>query len=400
MMGTASKLATLMGALLISANAGAGAEQPSVEPTPSLTPPKPEVDFGYDGGFFLRAPEGTTLVVNGFAQPRYTYSRAEGSELHNFDLALGRLAFSGDLWGEDVSYFLQFEGSTFGNTNLIQMLDWNMTYSVSPELNIQAGRLILPFSRQFYTHPGELLFSDLSAADYAFNLPRSLGVHVFGSKGPVHYHALAVNSVRALGDVSQVNVGNDIGAAGRIEVDVLEAYGYRESAPAQESGPQLSIGAAFGYNPVVTGSAFQNTAPGDRAFNGTLDLGARFGDVTLQAAYYHRRNQRSERRGAPESTGTDTGYYAQAGVFLVPDHLELAARVSGVDFDERENVNDVNRNYAAGDILELTGGLNLYRSGHGVKLQLDYSYIELTPFGPDSTVSEQHRVRIQSQILF
>ena len=70
---------------------------------------------------------------------------------------------------------MQYEASTFGNNNRVSALDWWMKYSFSPDLAVQAGRFILPYSRQFYTHPGNLLFSDLSAADYAFNLQRAVG---------------------------------------------------------------------------------------------------------------------------------------------------------------------------------------------------------------------------------
>ena len=52
------------------------------------------------------------------------------------------------------------------------MLDWWIGYDLGKPGSFQMGRFILPYSRQFYTHPGQLLFGDLSAADYAFNLQR------------------------------------------------------------------------------------------------------------------------------------------------------------------------------------------------------------------------------------
>ena len=157
-----------------------------------------------------------------------------------------------------LNYFMQLQGSTFGNNNDLTMLDWWMKYSFAPEFALQGGRFVLPYSRQFYTHPGNLLFSDLSEADYAFNLPRGIGAHVSGKLGPLSYHAATLNSVRALDAPGQQNIGSNIGALGRLELDILKPYGYYESSPKPVTEPQLSVGVAVAYNPIDGASSFQN----------------------------------------------------------------------------------------------------------------------------------------------
>src|SRR5262245_21155101 len=64
----------------------------------------------YDGGFFVKTKDDSfALKINGFGQFRYTFfSPEQGKDNNNFDLALGRLAFSGHVFDPKFSYFLQF----------------------------------------------------------------------------------------------------------------------------------------------------------------------------------------------------------------------------------------------------------------------------------------------------
>lgn len=345
----------------------------------------------YDNGFFIRSRDNRfSLVVNGFAQARYTFFEPdEGRSTHNFDVALARLAFSGSVFDPNVAYFFQFEASTFGNNNRVTMLDWWMQYRFSPDLSVQAGRFILPYSRQFYTHPGNLLFSDLSEADYAFNLQRAVGAHAAGKFGRLSYHVAALNSIRALDAGGQQNVGDEIATLGRLELDILEPYGYLETSPTPASAPQLSVGVAAAYNPIDEASAFQNVLPGDRTTNVTLDAGFRWQRLTLQGAGYYRHNNL---KIAGRSDSDDWGYYGQIGYYLVPERWEIAGRISGVNFDQ-PNHPDV-----LGDTTEYVLGLNYYLYGHHVKLQMDYSFLERDPFIGRNR--DDHRLRVQTQVLF
>ena len=343
----------------------------------------------YDNGFFIRSKDGKySLNVNGFLQARYTLTTPDkGRSRNNFDVALARLAFSGSVFDPKVKYFFQYEATTFGNSNRSTMLDWWMQYSYSQYLNIQAGRFILPYSRQFYTHPGNLLFSDLSAADYAFNLQRAGGANVSGKMGKLSYHGVVTNSIRALDAGGQQNQGGEVAWQGRLEYDVLDPYGYLESSPTPAQTPQLSIGIAAAFNPVDEGSGFQNVRDGDRTTNVTIDGGFRYQGFTLQGAGYFRRNNHHY----VSETGHDWGYYGQLGYYLT-DKLELAGRVSGVDFQFANNTR------TAGDHREYTGGFNYYLYGHNVKLQVDYSFLDGDPFSAKSTSAS--RFRVQTQVLF
>ena len=343
----------------------------------------------YDNGFFIRSKDGRySLTLNGFLQARYTLSAPDaGKSRNNFDVALARLAFSGNIFDPKVKYFFQYEATTFGNSNQSTMLDWWMQYSHSQYLNVQAGRFILPYSRQFYTHPGNLLFPDLSEADYAFNLQRAVGAHLSGKVGRLSYHALATNSIRALDAGGQQNAGAEVAWQGRLEYDILDPYGYLESSPTPAATPQLSLGIAAAFNPVDQASRFQNVMPGDRTTNVTIDGGFRYQGLSVQAAGYYRRNNLE----AMDEIGHDWGYYGQIGYYLT-EKLEIAGRVSGVDFQFANNPR------TAGDVREYMGGFNYYLYGHSVKLQVDYSFLDGDPFVGKSTSAD--RFRVQTQILF
>ena len=343
----------------------------------------------YDKGFFIRSKDGRySLTLNGFLQARYTLTAPDaGRSRNNFDVALAHLAFSGNVFDPKVKYFFQYETTTLGNSHRSTLLDWWMQYSHSPYLRAQAGRFLLPYSRQFYAHPGHLLFPDLSEADYAFNLHRAIGLHISGKVGRLSYHALATNSIRALDAGGQQNAGAEVAWQGRLEYDILDPYGYLESSPTPAATPQLSLGIAAAFNPVDQASRFQNVMPGDRTTNVTIDGGFRYQGFSVQAAGYYRRNNFE----ALDEIGHDWGYYGQIGYYLT-EKLEIAGRVSGVDFQFANNPR------TAGDVREYTGGVNYYLYGHHVKLQVDYSFLDGEPFVEGSTGAD--RLRVQTQILF
>jgi hypothetical protein len=353
----------------------------------------PVIEAGYDDGFYIRSKDKPfSLVANALGQFRYTFTNETGGHSNQtFDVALARLALSGKMFDPNLSYFMQIQGSTFGDNNNVTMLDWWMNYKFAPELSTQAGRFVLPYSRQFYTPPAYLMFTDLSQADLSFNLPRSIGGHISGKFGPLSYSAAMLNSIRALDAPGQQNFGSNVAALGRLELDILAPYGYYETSPKPVKDPQLSVGVAVAYNPVDGTSSFQNLRKKDSTTNVTLDLGYRWDRFSLQSAGYYRYDDFTQ---PGLGTGNDWGGYTQAGFYLVPEKLEVAGQVSGVKFDKL-NVSGVFQKTTA-----YTLGLNYYIYSHNLKLQMDYSYLDNTAFKGQKSAPDNNRVRIQTQFAF
>ncbi len=340
-----------------------------------------------EGIVIIQSNPNLTMTVNGFAQARFTYYDAEyGKNQQNFNLALGRVALSGKAFHPNASYFFQIEGSTFGNSNNISFIDWVIKYKCTATgVVMQMGRIILPYSRQFYTHPGNLLFTDLSAADYAFNLPRALGVMASGSVARINYGVGVVNGIRALDSSGEVNQpGNELSYFGRLEIDILKSFGYLESSASIVEQPQLSLGIAVAVNEIDNASGFQNLKVDDKTTNLTVDGGLRIKGFVLQSAYYSRENKPAD---SSISDYTDWGFYIQSGIQVVPEKLEIAARYSTVEF---KNLSET---------FEYTTGVNYYVVNHHLKVQLDYSLIKTEMNNIDNT-TQDHRIRFQTQALF
>jgi len=84
------------------------------------------------------------------------------------------------------------------------------------------------------------------------------------------------------------------------------------------------------------------------------------------------------------------GYYAQAGYFVIPKHLELAMRYSYVD---------PNRDVSNDRQMETQGAISYYFNKHNLKLQGDVSNIHKEN-GTSKKDTDDVQYRVQAQIIF
>ena len=86
----------------------------------------PAIEAGYNDGFYVKSKDQPySMVFNGFGQFLYSNNTPQGKNLtQGFDVALARLAISGNVFDPKLLYFMQLQGSTLGNNNNITMLDW------------------------------------------------------------------------------------------------------------------------------------------------------------------------------------------------------------------------------------------------------------------------------------
>lgn len=347
----------------------------------------------YDGGFTWKTDDKRySITINGLAQARYTLNlpnKNTGNESQGFDLALGRLFFSGTAFDPNLSYFFFYQTSTLANTNRVDTIDWWGKYQLG-DVGIKAGRILPQYSRQFYTDIGKYLFMDLQLPEYAFSLQRTPGTEVMWKSGPWTLSLTAGNSVRALDSDTQQNSGLKLAGIGRVVYDVLEPYTYvQETIPDHVEKPQLSIGAAFGFNPVDADSGLQNTRAGMDTYNGTVDFGYRYQHFNTEAAAFWRKDH------SPKSTGLNDsdnyGWYWQAGYYLLPKRLELAGTASQVNFEQQQGSSYKNQTVGA-------VGLNYYFYEHNFKVQADYSHIAGEDWNDNSL--EDNKIRVQGQVYF
>lgn len=110
----------------------------------------------------------------------------------------------------------------------------------------------------------------------------------------------------------------------------------------------------------------------------------RYRGFTWDSEYYIREND-------PEGDGdsiTSDGFYTQAGYFVLPKKLEVAARYSMLD--PNEDVRD--------DVqTEYTVGINYYMRGHRQQVQADVGHFVTETAVEDK---DENRFRLQYQMIF
>ena len=395
--------------------AGHGAEQ-----TPNITTGLAPADI-YNSGFFISTTDKSySLYVNGLFQVRFTGFKPKSDVVPlgesdagtaNFDVFLGRMAVSGSAFSPSLKYFLQFQGSTAGNSNAVSMLDWFTADTLSKYLTVQVGRGWTPYSYEYYCNPGNYLFADLSTGEYAFTLPRAIGVQAYGQIGKLAYGAVIANSIPALDAGGQENFNTKLAYIGHLQYDILAPFGYVETDPTGPAKkPELTVWASGAYNPVNASSGFENVISGDTTDNANATISFRAQYFTLQGTGYFRKTNPA----GGGSSYNSWGYGEQAGYYLIPKKLEIAERFSGVNWGHADfgagapiptgSALPVDNTWYVGPAFsyhraaEDSGGLNYYMYGHHAKIQASYSYVHGNTFTDQNYGAS--RFWLQTQMMF
>ncbi len=368
----------------------------------------------YNGGFYVESKDKSfSLYANGLFQVRYTgfvphQSVANFGEpttgTSTFDVYLARVALSGSVFKPSLKYFLQVQGNTAGDSNGLSFIDWFVSDTYSKAFTVQVGRSYTPYSFEYYCSPANYLFADLSTAEIAFTLPRAIGVEASGQVGKLSYAGFVANSIRALDAGGQENFNSKLAYIGHAQLDILAPYGYVETDPSGSAPKQeLTFWGSAAYNPIASSSQYENVTAGDTTVNANSTLAYRVGTFSLQTTGYWRKT--TQVSGTP--TKNSWGYGEQAGIYLKPKKLELAERISGVNWGAPDNLSAstaVENTWFVGPgfpfhrVTENSIGMNYYMFGHHAKLQADYSYLYGNTFTDKSFGAT--RIRLQTQLQF
>ena len=412
------------------------------------------IKFGYDRGLYTQFKDKFQLKVRLRIQFRFTDSRVNTAYgtvgdnknypgppdsagvptfrmiregLDEFAVKRARLVFEGFAFNPDINYFVQFRNDTNGSTtqptttrSTAQLYDAYITFKQISWANLRLGQYRTHFGRQEFFSSALLQFEDRGFVAEAF-VPnvidrRDQGVTVFSdqAKYPVNYafgvfNGVGINLTR-LGLNSPGNA-NELMYVGRITADLLGKPGYPEGDLAYSLTPQLAVGASYGYNAGLqtnTTGAGSNTqittaiaslGNGRLLNQGIVDIGTtgvdfvfKYRGFSLQGEGFVRNVNTHDHS---KQIGNATGYYVQAGYFILPGTLEVVGRWSAMDPDTR----------AAQDLMTSgVGGVNWYLNGHEHKLQFDYGVVT-THLSAADTLSGavtliENRFRLQYTIVF
>jgi len=367
---------------------------------------------GYDEGFYIkRSDEVFLLKISGMMQVRWTgtqrrtdnlrvYGRTRQDDTGGFEVQYLELNFDGQIHGPKLLYHISLIGDT-DRENAWQTYYAQILYECSEELVLSAGILDLPQGFNNLVADHKQLFVDRAMAEEVFNVGYTPGVALSGLLfGRLEYAVGVFNGI-----------GNTTDGPSREELDTNFAYaasliyhllgdgvGDDETDLPFRRDPLWDVGGSFAYhddNGDLSGSGFYSIpdrvrrgrgiggyAEADLTGTELLQFGAhtafRWRGFSLTAEWYLRVID-GEGAHSPWELLTDRsdpvhfqGGYIEAGYFVLPKKLELAARLGGI-WD------------AGGDgTWEYTFGVNYYPFGsHNFKIQADFTRIDEVPL--DST---------------
>ncbi len=374
---------------------------------------------GWKKGLYFQTADGkysTKFRVR--IQPQYSYTSAskikEGKDDQStFRIRRAKVSWEGNLFSKNLDYKFQLNAAVSNWQDVLE--DAYVNYKVIDPFRIQFGQEKVQYNRQELNSSGRLELVDRSLAADAFrfstvdsttntvctlpgggtvtgsgitcgagatttttttNTPRQFhfdtGLIFWGTafNRKMEYYAGIMNGTGP----NRLDTNNRFLYTGRLVGNILGDYGYSESDVEYSEHPSLTIGASGGYKKqeVTNAALYQEGA----------ELGFKYKGASLQGEFYARQ---TNSQGAAATT-KDYGYYVQAGYFVLPRHLELAARASQVFLAGANN-----------NKAEYMGGINYYFLGHDLKIQTDFSYLKNET---TKGVANDFRARAQLQAWF
>lgn len=341
-----------------------------------------DVKIGYKvgKGITFESPDGDyklNLLLP--VQFRFTYNNLESAADNNtFAINQASLKAKGNVFNENLRYEFKLKGATrTANSGNVVVEDMWMDYFPVSYFGIRAGQIKTPFMVQGMNSSEALQFVDRSLFAGIFNPGLDIGVDVHGNlfHKKANYHIFALN-----GDgQNTINTNQGLMVGGRLEYVPFGELKYSESDPENSQELNLAFGAGYMYN--SKGTTYQaGTIPfGTKASTGTVDATVKYKGFSFQGMAALTRAHE-----APTKL-TNFGYNGQVGYFLIPEHLEVAAKYGGVIFS------DAIRNQ-----YEYSLGLNYFVVGHGIKIQTDYALLQ----NVRGSNLNDHRIRSQVQVVF
>jgi len=374
-----------------------------------------------DGFTFTSADGKYQGSIGGFMQLRYTFADVDaandtsGKTVQNssaFAMNRVKLFFNGYSLTPDLTYKLQLnitKGNILSTGQEIE--EAYLNYRIIDEAQLRFGQDKVPFARQFIVSSANQQFIDLSHVATAFAPGYDNGLTLNGKLigGLVNYN------VGVFGGVGQgmVATTNDNAIVGRIAVNPLGDMKYIESDVDYSEEPLVSAGANY-YGDTIKNGATTNLnifsssgwigigsplMPASGKFGATeklnintvgYDAAFKWRGLYAQSEYFLGRAEGQ----SSHNTLRARGFYGQAGYFVIPKQLEIAARYAYLDPNH-----DVSNDHW----VESTGAVSWYLNKHNLKVQADYTDIhkqQALAFNSGPNATDDKRVRLQAQLIF
>ncbi|MEX0773098.1 MAG: porin [Balneolales bacterium] len=302
------------------------------------------------------------LNTSGLLQSRYEYTFLKDYEnLSSFYLRRIRLDFSGQLFGEQISYRIRPE---FART--VGLEDAWINYAYNAQAQFRFGLVPVPFHWYRFISSSRHHFVERGVPSETFGFPsgRDFGLMFHGrnEKNSLSYQAGIFDGAGP--DFTQSNSSGNV-ISGRLVAAVNGEVPEDETALEHFAEPNLSFGLgiqAANKNESRDWAIGRTALSNNRAdwITGTSDISLRWMGLSVTADGFLRKVN-------PEAIDVDDyhgwAYMTSAGYFIKPQRLELVARYSDLRLDAEDP--DTNES-------EMGIGLNIYHRDHDLKTRIQY----------------------------
>lgn len=349
--------------------------------TTIYTPDEEKLSLG-----FKSADDNYSLGIGFRMQFRYTFKDNDGDygkrDTQNMDVRRARLCFGGNIYSKMTHYYIELDGDSFD----VGVRDFYVYWTPMPELNAKLGYFKVPFNQQRMTTSGKLLLQDRSIASEQFDQDRDYGFDIYGKpfEGHMEYHAAMFQGAGEDDDDrgTEDNLDNELMYVFNVRYNPFGKYDTVDESDLKFTETfKASVAASVVVNPKVKDEKLVDSD----GILGVVELSMKYRGISWHNEFFARSDD-------PESGGEtvdSNGFFSQAGYFVIPKKLEIAARYSMLDPNDDVS-DDLQREY--------TGGINYYLRGHRSKIQTDVGHF-VTEEGDDQDKNE-NRIRLQYQIIF
>jgi phosphate-selective porin OprO/OprP len=329
--------------------------------------------------------EGVTANVATQLQERYAFTdRDEDSGEKNtssFETRRARIIVSGTALHEEFSYVVQtdFVGDTEADgTKSPELRDAYIKWAACDWLALKFGQMKTGISRQFNTSSAKLQFVERSAVSDFMDLDRQQGIQASSdlADGMID---VAVGMYNGESDGEGRNLpGNDtketvvlnarVNALGKMD-------SYEEGDVNWTEDMAVTVGGAYAHSS-------QNADFGAGMESGdkdtvSVDANLKSNGLSVHAEYFYQNQDADSFQDSVDANG----FYVQAGFFLDPKVLEIAARYALLDCDDGQAGGECAGNDS---INQAAATINYYFKKHNLKAQFGYELTNEDPEGGGS----------------
>jgi phosphate-selective porin len=325
-----------------------------------------------------------------------------------FRLRRARITLSGD-FAEQFEFtvqgdFEQSDGLASATRTGFSATDIFINWHRIAEANFKVGQWKAPFGLENLTPDPQILTIERSLPTGAIVPERQIGVMLWGKplatampdqKDLVTYYAGIFNGN---GRNFNTNDNNEFMYVGRLELLPFKGQVMGQEASLKiagdyffsrdQTGTNISPALNLRVGPDGSLSSYTLTSPDERhAYS--FDAWLKVGPFDLIGEYFH---ENVRPRGTTFTEFEASGYYVLGGYYLIPKKLQAVVKYESLDPGQRAN----------DGIHSITGGLNYYIHGDGIKVMANYvhTWSDFREANPRFGTDQFDEVILRLQVMF